>query len=329
MSCVQCKKAIIQIETKVTCNACKVVCIHQACIKIEPKVGRPAKWVCPTCKSDPSYQSGGSGASDDEDKMNNKTMMSMLVNIQSRMKKLDRLDAIERDTKQIPELKSEVAIMSQKYDQLLDKLNKQDELIKSLKQDVKELKGRVQMKDSEVGELTIRVQELEQQQLAMGVTVHGLPVKAGEKEDTLELVKRISEGIGAPLQESSIDDCYRVYANPNNSRLLGQPPVLVVKFKTTDARRVWLDKKATRNLTVGQVYNTQNTDKIRVFEQLTPDMKRLLYKTRVAAKEKDYQFTWVKNGKIFVRHSENQGVVRIRSEKDINSRIKLIRDQVD
>lgn len=329
MSCIICKK-VVQNEEKVPCNVCKVNCAHANCIKGEvskPKPGRKPKWVCAKCKLE-RKDLGSDLSEDEEKKASDIQMMQILTEIQQKITKIDKIEEkvikINEDTSKIDDLKSSVDFLSAKYDEVLLRLEKQDVLVKSMSKELKEVSVKLAQRDSEVEELTARVHQLEQSRLAMNVEIHGLPATAGE--NTMELADKLAKVIGAPPAASCVEDCYRIPNNPNNMRKQNVPPIFVVKFKSNDARRLWFDRKKTRNLTVANVLGGDNNNKIFICEQLTPDLKRLFFNVRSAAKERNVKFVWVKDGKILVRKSEDTGTARIRSENDIDRRMSRHQD---
>ena len=56
---------------------------------------------------------------------------------------------------------------------------------------------------------------------------------------------------------------------------------------------------------------------IYVKENLTPLRYRLFKETRLFAKEKDYKFTWTKDGCVYLRKNENSSVVHVRCSSDL------------
>lgn len=318
MVCIICNEIIQSNEEKIVCNSCKVCVAHNECAKSEIRIklgpGRKPKWVCQTCKID--KKDHGSDGSEDEDKKTEKNILEILAEMN---KKLNKIDKIERDTSEIGDLKESVEFLSTKYDEVMAKLISQEKNILCMSKEVKDLKEKLITRDNEVEELSLRVQDLEQLKNVKNVEIHGMTATVGE--NTWEVVDKVAKVIGAPTVAQSVDDCFRVYANPNNVRKQGIPPVIVVKFKSTDARRVWLDKSKTRNLTIGKVEENENESKIFVCEHLTPDLKRLFFKTRSAAKARNWKFVWVKDGKILAKKVEDQGTIRIRCDNDIERRM--------
>lgn len=59
-------------------------------------------------------------------------------------------------------------------------------------------------------------------------------------------------------------------------------------------------------------------EQVFINENLTKYLRQLLWKTKQCAKEKEYKFVWVSNGKIFVREKEGTAVIRVENEHDLS-----------
>jgi hypothetical protein len=103
--------------------------------------------------------------------------------------------------------------------------------------------------------------------------------------------------------------CFRVAKMNSDSN---RPRSVVVKLRSARCRDSLI--------AAVQTYNRKNSNErlntevvgiggekklIFVSEHLSPDKKSLHAATRLKAKELSYKFVWVRNGKIFVRKSEN------------------------
>lgn len=62
---------------------------------------------------------------------------------------------------------------------------------------------------------------------------------------------------------------------------------------------------------------------IRIYEQLTPYNRRLLFFNREAAKKKGFEHAWVRDGKIFVKRDSEKTtpVIRITGEVDLRNKL--------
>lgn len=57
---------------------------------------------------------------------------------------------------------------------------------------------------------------------------------------------------------------------------------------------------------------------IYIVEDLSPSNKALHAATRIKAKEKNYKYVWLRNGKIFVKKSDGSDYILIKNMNDLN-----------
>ncbi|CAB3241478.1 unnamed protein product [Arctia plantaginis] len=123
------------------------------------------------------------------------------------------------------------------------------------------------------------------------------------------MILQMSKVVSYPVSESEIIACTRVQKKNPTSK---QPKAVICKLSSKLKRDNLLGAILLYNR--GNPKNKLNTkllgygDKespVYVSEHLTPANKSLHAATRIAAKEKNYKFIWVRNGKIFIRKEEN------------------------
>jgi hypothetical protein len=186
--------------------------------------------------------------------------------------------------------------------------------------------------------LHVRVNELEQEKLALNVEILG--VEKTQNENLNKLVEEIAQVMNVPETADNIEAVYRGRSIKN------KPQAIVVKFKYAEDREKWLKRKRSeefKNFAVKAPYsavaaapdgsrpNVKSTSRpppISIYEMLTYHNRQLLFDTRTAATKKEMKFVWTKGGKIFVRKDEHTPVVvRIRSSADIITKISLTNER--
>jgi hypothetical protein len=327
----------------VKCRSCKNPA-HPSCAlrgergkRVTGKELKDLVWVCDTCK--PATEPGTKLPS-------SPTMAGpALVDFEAFRKSMaDLFNArFDQMAGRFDGLESSAQFLSNQYDTMTGE-------VKALRQELREVKKaldcvnkKIAEKDDVINQLSARVNHLEQAGLALNLEFHGVPTSAGE--NLLTKVQEIATKIGAPQVADTVEDVYRVsapLAGAQGNR--PRPGRLVVRFKHKSARNAWLDswkahmrrqreargqqqQQGTSDVTApgqGAPPSASATGgrlldpSLRIFEQLTFYNKRLLFMTREAARAKNFRFVWVKDGKIFVRHSEQLGqVLRIACEGDI------------
>lgn len=156
--------------------------------------------------------------------------------------------------------------------------------------------------------MEIRVSELEYKSRSNVLEIAGIPQKNGEQP--IEIVRRVAAAAGVKVQHSDVGEVTRITDRRNQA-----PPKLLVKFLDTRIRDVLLEKRKDIN------YNSIQdlaTDSIFIGEDISPYHKEILWKAKQIAKEKKYQYVWIKKGQIMLRRAQNEKIVYIKHLDDLN-----------
>jgi hypothetical protein len=167
-------------------------------------------------------------------------------------------------------------------------------------------------KDQIIKDLSERVADLEQQQLANNIVIAGIPITKGEYLH--DLVNNI-----ASTCELSMNDVVEV-RRERVKRTVRIPPI-VVRFSSAVSRELWLKRKNGRMLTTDDALEDGSVGNIYINEQMTPANKKLFYQAKLKGKEKNYKYILHRNGKVFVRKTEDIGLFRIKSQWDVDNKI--------
>ncbi|CAG9773119.1 unnamed protein product [Ceutorhynchus assimilis] len=92
-------------------------------------------------------------------------------------------------------------------------------------------------------------------------------------------------------------------------------PILVT-FQTQQQKLSVLSKRREKGKIISNDCGLEGPSPIFVNEDLTSEQRRLFRSARTL-REKDYQYVWVKGGRVFVRRSGSEDVVRVRTDEDI------------
>lgn len=199
----------------------------------------------------------------------------------------------------VDDIERSIQAMSDKYDEVLDKMRHQDKDIVDLKKRVEQLESK--NADDEIQKLRRELNELDQYSRRQNLEVHGLPQTAGE--NLLSTLNAFADKLELPhLDETNVEAVHRLPSKPNKI-----PPV-IVRFSSRVTKETWLAKKDHLRRVKSETY---------LLENLTAQNKRLLWLIKSKAAEKDYQFAWQKNGKMFVRKRPQDRVIKINGEEDL------------
>ncbi|KAF9412467.1 hypothetical protein HW555_009037 [Spodoptera exigua] len=137
--------------------------------------------------------------------------------------------------------------------------------------------------------------------------------------DLINSIQKLGKILNIDIETSGIRDIYRVNTKTDNNK----PIIVEFVSKLTKENIITAVKKFNSenrnnklNTTHLQIKGPQNP--IYVAETLTASARKLFYLSREFAKEHNYSFCWVANGRIFLRKAEGQKSTRVDSESDLN-----------
>ncbi|CAB3385218.1 Hypothetical predicted protein [Cloeon dipterum] len=282
--CSVCKKNVAKDWVK--CKVCITNVAHPSC------AGKSkAPWTCSGCRAESdSTKAGGSNPPSNPASEAGDLLGEQLANLAATMHA--RFDAIEEGMKTTRvDLEAAINFLSAKFDDLLKTMAEQNKTIIELRKGMDRVNAKVNEKDVVINQLTAR------------------------------------KKIGAPqLSSENVVDVYRMPGRTpraGGERPRTDPPI-VVKFKAASVRSAWLEGRrrlqqprqdvnavpgpstaAAAAATPATRNEPRGAPPVRIYEALTPYLKRLLYLTRGAATAKGYKFVWVRDGKIFAHRSSN------------------------
>lgn len=139
--------------------------------------------------------------------------------------------------------------------------------------------------------------------------IKGVPIKAEEKLGTT--MQTISTCLNVEIKDSDIDVIHRVPTKNNTTT-----PNIIVKLTSRNVRDKILKKAKKQRLNTSHLGFDGEVTPIFINEHLCQANKVLLGLALKAKREKGWKFTWVSDGKILMRKSENSRVVHIMSTDD-------------
>ncbi|CAG4952438.1 unnamed protein product [Parnassius apollo] len=159
-----------------------------------------------------------------------------------------------------------------------------------------------------------RVNELEEKDKEKKVEFVGLEKK--ENEDVAKIIIQVANKLH--MDVSQIEHAERVgRIKPDADK----PLPVVVTLRTKGARDKWIRSRK-KLLTNGEIYGTNNDNRIYINENLTRYKRNLLWVTKNQLR-KTYKYIWVQDRKILIRKSDEQKkIMSIKSERDIEKYIE-------
>lgn len=341
-TCDVCKNPSV-VKDPVLCNVCKVTAAHPSCaVKQSKRAGLPLQpihlWVCRPCRAETN--STGSGADLQGAAGSGDQFATLQANILAAFdEKFQILDAVNQ---RLTDIETSLNFLSNKYDDMFAQFTEQKAHVVALREGLESVHQKLKVRDNTVSELQLRVDQLEQAGLSLNLELHGVP-----EVPQIPLATQLQElaaKVGAPPPNQTVADMFRLPSRPPKTQ--GQrhlPGVVVLKFKEASARDAWL--KGRNNLLPARpprpggeagaappataaeaVAGPQQRPPapVRVYEQLTPRNKRLLFIARQAGEKKGFKFVWVRGGKLFARKDQGEALVRIQTEDDVRKKMGFV-----
>lgn len=311
------------------CYACNID-MHYACggVKEETyrKLGaKKQQWRCNKCKQE------GRPILQNIDPSEGYT--SLLEEIRKLSDKICPLESMREDLKAIREefhgMKSMLASVNTTLQEYSDRIKKVEVTVQESCDKIKDTDGRLtrleETKNDQVVSLKSQLDKLlavddEREQFVRTNNVEIKGVPQSKNENLFELVFNLGKRINYPLTKSQINFVTRVQSrNPDHMK----PIIVAFHCRYTKDDFIAAARMATKTSPLMSVHLGIEGKPLKIFvnDHLTVKNKELLTSTKKAAKERGFQYVWVKNCKIFVRKNEESPIILIRSAKDLSKLI--------
>ncbi|KAF0313576.1 hypothetical protein FJT64_015908 [Amphibalanus amphitrite] len=195
-------------------------------------------------------------------------------------------------------------------------LAKRDEKIEVLQKQLDE-------KVSEVDGLKMQIDEIEQYSRKYCINIKGVPET--QREDPIEIVMNIANGIGVTLQASDIDVAHRIGRSERTARGV-KTRDLCVKFRSYQKRQeMWQSRKALRSkpqagrrMTRAKGANQgEQVPEVFMYENLTRHRQKVMYVARELKRANKLWAVWSDGGVMKVKKTQTSSTVIIKTEADV------------
>ncbi|CAG5059830.1 unnamed protein product [Parnassius apollo] len=169
-----------------------------------------------------------------------------------------------------------------------------------------------------ISEFRVQLNERDQDLLVNDLEILGLPEQKGQ--NPINTVVLCAKKMGLDIDHREIVHAERAgilrtsYYNNNSAQKLMStgPRKIVVRMSRRAVRDEFLRcARVRRNITSDSLGLSGDPCRIYINERLTPVNRKLIGKTREAAKMASWSYTWPKGGQIFVRREHGKPVTRI------------------
>ncbi|CAH2092602.1 unnamed protein product [Euphydryas editha] len=350
-SCAACNKAVLVTQKRLKCSS--VICsllYHSECVNCDDNsLTNRATWVCPQCavkkpKRDntntPIRNQGQKQQSPDnasvsapllstdglvcdfmkEIRLLRQEIKEQFANQRACLDKFDaKLSAVQKEVRDLGgkfiDLKKDVDELTKSVQFLSDTHDEQIRLNDEVKKSLSNLNSENQNLRSQIFVLEGKMDQLEQQARDCNVELQCVP--ENKNENILTIVQQMATIVACDLSDQNILSYHRVPKVDSKSQ---RTRSIVVKLSSPRKRDDLLAsvKRFNKNnpqnkLNTSHLGFAGQNSPVYVVEHLSLKNKKLHAATRLAAKEKKYEFVWIRNGRVFVRKNHESAALWIKN----------------
>lgn len=243
----------------------------------------------------------------EELKLLREDMMSMFAAL--RQEQNDKFLKLQNNLEEIitlnTELRTSVQYVSDKYDELLDKIKIIDSERNTCNEQLQALEN--------------KFDHLEKSMKSSTIEIRNLPKRHGETPDDLvTTIQNIGEAIDIQIGTQDVRNIYRLTSKKPQTT----GPV-VVNFNCVQTKEKLISKiKQHNKINPNNKFNSshiklEGKTPIYITESLTSKTKNIFYKAREFSKANNYAFCWVAHGNVYLRKKEGVPARRVDSELDL------------
>ena len=332
-------------EKYLICSTCGKS-YHYSCISIEEPPNNINSWKCPTCMSSipkvgrsdstpirnvsmnrgPKRQAMGSpspppppASSSDIEGIRSVIKGIIREEFGELLVKMNKT-IIGTINKELEPLKSEMqairdslSFINTKFEDIKKEQETSKESVKNLELDNLELKATVK-------DISERLVNLEQQSRSNNLEVQCVP--ENKNENVYTIITQLARVVKCDIEHKDISHCTRIAkTNPSSAR----PRSIIVQLASPRLRDQLLAATIKYNqsnpqekLNCTHLGYAGPKSPVYVTEHLTPSNRALHAAARIKAKEMNYKYVWVRNGRIFVRKNDGAEYMQIRCKSSLS-----------
>ena len=188
---------------------------------------------------------------------------------------------------------------------------------------IEALQKQLDEKVSEIDDLNVQIDEIEQYSRKYCINIKGVPET--QREDPIEIVMNIADGIGVSLQATDIDVAHRIGRLDRSARG-PRTRDLCVKFRSYQKRQeMWQSRKALRSRPQpgGMVTRARRTSQgdrvpdIFMYENLTRHRQQVMFVARELKRARKLWAVWSDGGVMKVKKTQASNTVIVKTAADV------------
>lgn len=225
--------------------------------------------------------------------------------------------------RELSSLKEEIESVKNSMDFINEKFEVAVRDHKTLTKNVEDIKTQNSALQNTVNLLTNKINVLEQNARMNNVEVQCVAENKNENLNTI--IMQIAKTVGCCLTEENVLTCTRVAknekSNPRPRAIIAQLSSPRLRDNLLAAAITFNKQNKTNKLNSGHIGMAGERKPIYIMEHLSPANKSLHAAARIKGEELGYKYVWVRNGRIFMRKTDDSAYIIIR-DKDFLDKLK-------
>lgn len=241
------------------------------------------------------------------------------------------------------EMKSEITKIRKDYSEMKSSVNKLTVRQDNFEREILNLQKSLQFNDSQYEDLAKKTCELsvetkkilnleaelkclqienrklkidfnanDQRERLMNLEIVGIP--EDKNENLTEILFKLASYAGLNVSRNEILHMNRITPK---TKVQGRPRVILVKFASRLTKDNFFSQVRKCRITTKDINLHGEPKPIFINDHLSPHNKLLLRKCKEFTKLKQYQYVWLKNGRIYIRKNDTTHAVQITEEEDL------------
>lgn len=323
-NCSQCKKKINSKKNTLKLQ-CYGICRNWycgACTGLENESIREInsdvekRWFCKLCKTRQHLRKSGTGILS----RNNTSKVSI-------NKTLD--DTIDGEViyERLELIISNQTSHAIEFQKMQSEIKELKEHLNSMIEENITLRNELQCMSDEILQNKMELEKMKQKQIERQIEISGIKDEHNGTEP-LDIIKKLGNEIDMLMEPNIISNISKTKKISEKS---GEPYKLIVEFTNIENKSTFMNLIKKKTITMDIIYDIDTNkndqindkdksenDRIFVNEKLTPYFSYLAKKARDMKRSNIIEFTWIKNGKLFIRKNSKSKIIRILHESHLN-----------
>ena len=310
-----CAACNVQFNDGVQCGSCRKH-LDFVCANISEtgwrKLGanRMAQWKCPTCRtSSPAAPSAPAATAAPATEP--VSLETVLNEIRGMKRQLTSLPTLVDDIRLIKDELSEVRLTCEATNGKFEEIGSRLAEVEAKVSELEKLHNTVNSLQSDLAKAKFEISAHDQRSRLNNIEIKGVPV--GKDENLFSVVEAIGRKVNYNFSKTHINYISRVPIFKSSEKLI------IVSFLNRYVKEDFIAAaRAVKNLSTADIGCQGTSTRVYINDHLSVEHKKLLSRVKILAKEKHYEYVWVKHGKIHLLKNNHSKVYIIKNELDLN-----------